>query len=782
MAEYRGMDSQVTDPGGSQRGPDKHWEYSPESSSNGEDTAPTLPTIPAPGGWPGNPVGSTVDHRMARGAVPGSNARPDSQGAGFGDYRLQESQQRLTGARANTSSLPRWRQVRFRLLAALVVVVLIVGFCGTNSVLTVLGAMSAARDAKVQVAAIETLLKDGSYTDTNDLTTLQARLVALDGDLSRMQSALPGPVAQLGAATSVTHALRMATSLVGAGRNATEAALILVPHLKAFFSDINSNGNAAGTAGGTANLASGASSGGSTPNGLTMDEVTHAQQDIALASTLVLQALTERQYIHESDLNAIGLGSVIPLVQKLDRLAPQLPTALRYANTVMTSLPKLLGITRPAHYLFFDMDSDELRPSGGFLGNYAVVTVQQGRLVGGIHLKDVTTLDCPAGRGQCPYQAIPAYYAWMDIAPSAFGMRDANLSPDYPTSAKLVMAQYQRESGRTVDGVVMITPAIIKEVLAVTGSIAVPGFSPAVNAKNLQDVIHYYHIISGTTNADPGTTGTTSRKVIDTLLGSALLRRVASLSAHQQNVIVRALLQGIVTKDVQVYFVEPAMEGLLSALHRDAAIPMPVGTDGLMATDANVGASYYNADMQESVADTITFDRQGNALHNATFTYRFPVVNHLYTDVYANAPYPVNWYTDVVRVVVPAGATLLDQQVVQCPTCFSDTAPEQGHQVWSIRIQRLLRGGSVVLHFRWMTPHVLQPTSTGQNYHLQLYRQAGNRVAYSITIIPPTGSQIVQPVTDPLETPATAAPGAKAVFTTRLLTQDTLLSVSFTGR
>jgi hypothetical protein len=499
---------------------------------------------------------------------------------------------------------------------------------------------------------------------------------------------------------------------------------------------------------------------------------------------LVEQALAERQHIRASDLSAIGLGSLIPIIQKLDRFAPQLPTALHDANTVMTALPSLLGIAHPAHYLFFDMDSDELRPSGGFLGNYAVITVQQGRLIGGIHLKDVITIDCPAGRGLCPYQVIPTNYAWMNIAPYAFGMRDANLSPDYPTSARLVMAQYQRESGRGVDGVIMITPAIIEEVLRVTGPIAVPGFNPAVTATNLQDVIHYYHIISGTTNIDPGTTGTTSRKVLDTLLGSALLRRVATLGAQQQNMIVRALLQGLVTKDVQVYLVDPAMEGLLRSLHRDSATPMPTGADGLLASDANVGGTYYNADIQESVADSITFDREGNALHDATITYHFPVVQHLYTNIYVNRPYPVNWYTDVVRVIVPAEARLLDQQVVQCPDCFSVTAPEAGHQVWSIRIQGLLRGQTAVLRFRWVTPHALQATSPSgvQDYRLQLYRQAGNHIAYAITIIPPPGSQIVQPLPDPLKTPTQATPGTRAAFRIALLTQDMTLTLSFAQR
>ncbi|HET8909372.1 MAG TPA: hypothetical protein VFN11_20640, partial [Ktedonobacterales bacterium] len=84
--------------------------------------------------------------------------------------------------------------------------------------------------------------------------------------------------------------------------------------------------------------------------------------------------------------------------------------------------------------------------------------------------------------------------------------------------------------------------------------------------------------------------------------------------------------------------------------------------------------------------------------------------------------------------------------------------------------------------FHWMTPHVLQPTTVGHDYHLQLYRQAGNRVAYTITIIPPAGSQIVQPLKGPLKTPTAVAPGVTAVFTTRLLAQDTLLAVSFTAR
>ncbi len=63
---------------------------------------------------------------------------------------------------------------------------------------------------------------------------------------------------------------------------------------------------------------------------------------------------------------------------------------------------------------------------------------------------------------------------------------------------------------------------------------------------------------------------------------------------------------------------------MLSELHMDSTIPMPPGLDGLMVTDVNVGATYFNQDLQESVADTITFDAQGDAIHDMTITYKLP--------------------------------------------------------------------------------------------------------------------------------------------------------------
>ncbi len=689
------------------------------------------------------------------------------------------------GKRATTRGKGlRYRRISTRLLVTLGLITIILGFCCTQSTLSLVDAVAAGRDAQAQVTTIEGMLKGGNYFDTDHLTELQTHLVTLDGDLNRLHHDVPWGVSHVLVGSSVAHLLNMASLMVHAGRAGIDAALILLPHLKAIFSDIGSSPSATAstatpTAIPTATPTAAPGSANSTTGGVTMDEVTRAQQDIATAGELVGQAIAERQQINDGLLSRVGLGKFVTLLAKLDTVTPKLPTYVGYARTVMNALPTLLGLSTPEHFLLFDMDSDELRPSGGFLGNYALLSMQNGHLVGGIHLKDVITLDCP--HGVCPTNPIPTMYAWMNASPQHFAMRDSNLSPDFPTSAQLVMQQYQRESGQKVDGVIMITPEIIKDILQVTGAISVPGFSQSVNAQNLQDVIHYYHILSGNTGGTTST-GTTERKVIDTLLGGALLQKFATLDATKQSTVMHQIVQGLSTKDVQVYLTDPQVQAVLAGLKLASSVPMPAdsGVDGLMATDANVGATYYNSDIKETVADTITFDENGDAIHDATITYQFQMIEHLYTPLLLHDN--ITWYNDVVRILTPTGAKLLESGVVKCPTsCYSVNAPEQGHQVWSLRIQNLQRGQTVVLHFKWMAPKVLETVNGKQEYRLQLYRQAGNRIGFDIIIKLPAKSQIALPLQAPFKTPAKATRGAAAEFSIPVLPKDTQLTLTFTG-
>ena len=213
-------------------------------------------------------------------------------------------------------------------------------------------AASAALDAKAQANAIEAILKGGSFTDIGHLTELQTRLVALNGDLVRVQAAIPGPVAGTSAGVNLDRTLTMALQLVQAGRYGMDAALILIPHLKGALTDISGDTatpTVSGTAGATPAPTATAgpsptatattATGNVASGGLTMADVARAQQDVVMAGALAQQALAERQNIDEAQLSKIGLGSIVTILHKIDGFAPKLPKYLGYAHNIMERFP-----------------------------------------------------------------------------------------------------------------------------------------------------------------------------------------------------------------------------------------------------------------------------------------------------------------------------------------------------------------------------------------------------------------------------------------------------------
>src|SRR5579862_1992072 len=272
----------------------------------------------------------------------------------------------------------RRRRYSGRMVAVLCVLSLVVSFCATQTLLIGVDALLAARDAKTQATAIEALLKEGSFLDTQTLDTLQVRFDNLSVDLQRIQAAIPaeGALSHAPGVGGPIHVLYMASDLVNAGQYAVAAALILIPRLKGILKTLGPTGTETPTAATTTTTpAAGATPaptptlGPPPPGALTLDEVNQAIGDFNTAVLLVQQGVAQRAQFNDNDLKKIGLSSLIPTVHKLDAYLPKLPQYTAAAQGLVNNLPTLLGFTKTQHYLLFDMDSDELRATGGFQGN-----------------------------------------------------------------------------------------------------------------------------------------------------------------------------------------------------------------------------------------------------------------------------------------------------------------------------------------------------------------------------------------------------------------------------
>src|SRR5262249_8555812 len=63
----------------------------------------------------------------------------------------------------------------------------------------------------------------------------------------------------------------------------------------------------------------------------------------------------------------------------LDQL-PKFQDSLKQAPQYLTMIGWMLGVGQSRHFLVQTLDRDELRPSGGFTGDYGVLTITDGKL------------------------------------------------------------------------------------------------------------------------------------------------------------------------------------------------------------------------------------------------------------------------------------------------------------------------------------------------------------------------------------------------------------------
>ena len=460
------------------------------------------------------------------------------------------------------------------------------------------------------------------------------------------------------------------------------------------------------------------------PSGLTMADFTAITSEYQIVQASLNAAINEATQLTPASVSFNA--HLTKLLQEFQANIPFVRTLLAEIQQLLPALPGLLGVGTPAHYLVEILDSTELRPGGGFIGNYAIATLSNGRLTDA-HVTDTYILDrsfALAGNS-IPF---PSAYQWFanDLGVSSWSLRDSNLDADFPTDARYGESIYQREGGTVaLQGVIAITPAFIEQVLNVTGPINMPEYNETVTAQNLISLIHL-HQLSSTAGSDliPSPDGYSSqRKYFTELLGERLLARVQALPSSALPVLMKDFVHAVQSKDVQSYFNANAAENILLSNHLADTIESPSG-DSLFVVDANVGGDKANNQITSTINDQVTIDRNGNVVHHTTLSYSWATAG----DVYGSG-----LYRDYVRVYVPTSSSLLSQQGWQ---------PEGsniafGRRVWT-GFFTLVYGQTRTITLTWANHSVAKDSSNQRQYHYLLQRQAGIQQIVVMQIVLPS--------------------------------------------
>lgn len=435
--------------------------------------------------------------------------------------------------------------------------------------------------------------------------------------------------------------------------------------------------------------------------------------------------LTEIQKLVDESLVEINAATafnwIIPLNTKVKELTTKLTEGkktLASVSPLTKLLPPLLGYPNSAHYLFILQNNDELRPTGGFIGTYGIIQTQDGDFER-FETHDIYHLDMPVKDkvNVTPPEPIKKYMV------DKWYMRDANWSPDWPTSAEKILWFYNLENNaqptpdslKNFDGVIAITPNMITELMKITGPIPYDG--EIYTADNFVDLLQYK------VERDYINLGIPSwhRKEVVGEIARILKERLLDLPLERWPDLIRLAGDNMARKNMLLYAKDPTVQKLVHDQGWSGEVKHTWG-DYLMVVDANLAALKTDAVMKRHISYKV--ENQNDEL-TATVTLSYAHEGKV--------DWKTSRYQSFTRVYVPAGSTLV-----------KTTGLATGSVVSGDELGKTYFGGYVVVPpqdtaqvtFQYVLPHSMSDNmTTYKNYGLLVQKQPGtDKVGLSVDV------------------------------------------------
>jgi nucleoside-diphosphate-sugar epimerase len=312
------------------------------------------------------------------------------------------------------------------------------------------------------------------------------------------------------------------------------------------------------------------------------------------------------------------------------------------ARSASFLMPEITAVDGRKTYLVLLLNNLELRPGGGFIGSYARLTFEKGRITD-IKVDDIYNLD-----GGLKDVITPPADLKSDLNQDRFYLRDSNTEPDFPTDARQAEFFYKREAGEQVNGVFALDLSASGKLATAVGGLDLPEYGEHIDDTNLfEKAISHAEV-----NFFPGSQ---AKKNYLTSLQTQLFNKVFYLSKQNWPAIIQALSDGLEEKHLQIYLADPEQFSYLASENWAGVLPRGVETkegqtaDFLAPVESNMGANKANYYLNRKYNLETTFTKDGQILHRLTINYK----NNSPSEVF-----PAGKYRNRFKVYLPLGTKL----------------------------------------------------------------------------------------------------------------------------
>ncbi len=294
------------------------------------------------------------------------------------------------------------------------------------------------------------------------------------------------------------------------------------------------------------------------------------------------------------------------------------------------------------NFLVLFQNNMELRPTGGFIGSYALFRVSMGR-VENVEIHDVYDADGKLLAHVDPPMPIREYM----MQPNWF-LRDSNFDPDFMLSAQQAQWFLEKETGERVDGVVGVNFNVLKEVLKITGPVYIADYKEYITADNI--------FIKATTYIQKGFfPGSTAKRDFLSAMVRGVFNTLISRSAGNMIRLLTMVDKSLDEKDILIYTQDETLQKIIEGYGWGGRMVDVYCTlvncfaDYLSIIEANLGVNKANLYVEKKVDMVKRFGENGEMETEVKISY---------TNSSPSEVFPSGSYKNYLRFYIPRGAVI----------------------------------------------------------------------------------------------------------------------------
>lgn len=341
--------------------------------------------------------------------------------------------------------------------------------------------------------------------------------------------------------------------------------------------------------------------------------------------------------------NPFGFTVIDDLKQEVNASFPDMRRAVLAAQQMSFALPELLGENGKKQYLVLLQNNEELRPTGGFIGSFAILTVEKGRFID-FRVEDVYEAD-----GQLQGYVTPPPEIVEHLGEAQWFLRDVNWSPDFPTVADQAGWFLNKEVNVQPDGVIGINLHVAQKLLAVTGPIQLVDYDEVITKDNLYERAEMHSEI----NFFPGSTqkrdflSAVANQLFDKLMQSDT-NTLAVMKALYESAEESELLIAVDSPQATTALQNLSWTGALLTPQCPAPFDEDCFVDTVMQVEANVGVNKANQYIDRTIHDAVILGKE-QIKHEREMVF----INRADSNAW-----PEGAYKNYLRLFVPENASL----------------------------------------------------------------------------------------------------------------------------